>query len=147
MVAAGPRLPCSCVGNPGSGATAPLARHGRLTAVRVVDPVSRPRGRRDPVVIGGRRRILRLSLCAIWRLPSSPVRRAGQPGRAALPLGHRFCTGGAAGGGDLVRAKSLAGHDRPRRRRRLRASFPSLEAPVWTDLLTSPSPRSPGRMP
>uniref|UniRef100_A0A3B6C815 Uncharacterized protein n=1 Tax=Triticum aestivum TaxID=4565 RepID=A0A3B6C815_WHEAT len=49
MVAAGPQLPCSCVGNPGSGAAAPLARHGRLTVVRVVDPVSRPRGRRDPV--------------------------------------------------------------------------------------------------
>ncbi|XBH87866.1 hypothetical protein VPH35_075246 [Triticum aestivum] len=54
MVAAGPRLPCSCVGNPGSGAATPLARHGRLTAVRVVDPVSRPRRRRDSVVVGGR---------------------------------------------------------------------------------------------
>ncbi|KAF7046569.1 hypothetical protein CFC21_055593 [Triticum aestivum] len=53
MVAAGPLLPCSCVGNPESGAAAPLARHGRLTVVRVVDPVSRPRGRRDLVVVGG----------------------------------------------------------------------------------------------
>ncbi|KAF7006532.1 hypothetical protein CFC21_021569, partial [Triticum aestivum] len=99
--AAGPRLPCSCVGNTRSGAAAPLARHDRLTTVRVVDPVSRPRGRRDPVVVGGRRRLLRRSVCAIWRIPSSPVRRAGQPGRAALPLGRRFYTGGAACGGDL----------------------------------------------
>ncbi|XBI31252.1 hypothetical protein VPH35_054845 [Triticum aestivum] len=113
MVAAVPRLPCSCVGNSGTRVEPPLARHGRLTAVRVVDPVSRPRGRRDPVVVGGRRRLLRRSVCAIWRLPSSPVRRAGQPGRATLPLGRRFSTGGVAGGGDLVRAKSLAGHDWP----------------------------------
>ncbi|XBI96151.1 hypothetical protein VPH35_032474 [Triticum aestivum] len=147
MVAAGPRLPCSGVGNPGSGVAAPLARHGRLTAVRVVDPVSRPCGRRDPVVVGGQRRLLRRSMCVTWRLPSSPVRRVGQPGRAALPLDRRFYTGGAAGGGDLLRAKSLAGHDRPRRRRRLRAPFPSLEASVWIDLLTSPSPRFPGRKP
>ncbi|KAF6991803.1 hypothetical protein CFC21_008849 [Triticum aestivum] len=86
-MAAGPRLPCSYVGNPGSGAAAPLARHDRLTAVRVVDPVSRPCGRRKPVVVGGRRQLLQWSVCAIWRLPSSPVRRADQPGRAALPLG------------------------------------------------------------
>ncbi|KAM3259266.1 hypothetical protein ACQJBY_050822 [Aegilops geniculata] len=147
MVAAGPRLPCICVGNPGSGAAASLTRHDWLAAVRAVDLVSRPRGRRDPVVVGGRRRLLRHSVRAIWRLASSSVRRAGQPGRAALPLGRRFCAGGAAGGGDLVRAKSLAGHDRPRRRLRLRASFPSLKASVWTDLLTSPFPRSPGRKP
>ena len=147
MVAAGPRLPCLCVGNPGSGAAAPLARDGRLAAVRAVDLASRVCGRWDPVVVGGRRRLLRRSVCAIWRLPSCPVRRAGQPGRAALPLGRRFCTGGTAGGGDLVREKSLAGHDRPCRRRRLRAPFPSLEASVWTDLLTSPSHRSPGRKP
>ncbi|XBI22382.1 hypothetical protein VPH35_063408 [Triticum aestivum] len=44
MVAAGPRLPYMCVGNPGSGAAASLARHGRLAAVRAVDLVSRPRG-------------------------------------------------------------------------------------------------------
>ena len=143
----GSRLPCFCVGNPGSGAAASLARHGRLAAVRAVDPVSRPSGRRDPVVVGGRRRLLWWSLCVIWRLPSSPVRRAAQPGRVALPLGHGFCTGGAAGGGDLVRAKSLAGLDRPRRGRCLRAPFPSLKASIWTDLLTSPSPRSPGRKP
>ncbi|VAH98466.1 unnamed protein product [Triticum turgidum subsp. durum] len=147
MVAVRPRLPCSCARNLKSGAAAPLARHGRLTAVRVVDPVSRPCGRRDPVVVGGRRRLLRQSVCVIWRLPSSPVRRAGQPGRAALPLGRRFCTGDAAGGGYLVPVKSLVVHDRPHRRRRLRASFPFLEASVWTDLLTSPSPRSPGQKP
>ncbi|VAI34632.1 unnamed protein product [Triticum turgidum subsp. durum] len=147
MVAAGTRLPCSCVGNPRSGAAAPLARHGRLTAVRVVDPVSQSRRRRGPVIVGGRQQLLRRSVCAIWRLPFSPVRRADQPGRAALPLGRRFCTGGAAGGRDLVRAKSLADHDRPRRWRRLRAPFPSLEASVWTDLLTSPAPRSPKQKP
>ncbi|XBJ13881.1 hypothetical protein VPH35_005996 [Triticum aestivum] len=147
MVAAGPRLPCSCVGNPGSGAVAPLARHGRLTAMLVVDPVSRPRGRQDPVVAGGRRRLLRRSVCTIWRVHSSPVRRAGQPGLVALPLGRRFYTGGAAGGGDLVRVKSLACHDRPCRRRRLKVPFPSLEGAVWTNLLTSPSPRLPGRNP
>ena len=112
-------MPSICVGNLGSGAAAPLARDGRLAAVRAVDLVSRPCGRRDSVVVGGRRRLLWRSVRAIWRLPSSPVRRAGQPGRAALPLGRRFCTGGAAGGGDLVRAKSLAGHGWPRQRRRL----------------------------
>uniref|UniRef100_A0A8I6YUU5 Uncharacterized protein n=1 Tax=Hordeum vulgare subsp. vulgare TaxID=112509 RepID=A0A8I6YUU5_HORVV len=85
MVAAGPRLPCLCVGSPGSGTTAPLARHGRLAAVWAVDMASRPRGRRDSVVVGVRRRLLRWPVRAIWRLPSSPVRRAGQPGRAVLP--------------------------------------------------------------
>ncbi|KAF7015176.1 hypothetical protein CFC21_029074 [Triticum aestivum] len=85
MVAVGPRLPCLCVGNPGSGAATPLARHDRLAAVRAVDLASRPRGRRDPVVVGGRRRFLRWPVRAIWRLPSSPDRRAGQPRRAALP--------------------------------------------------------------
>ncbi|KAF6993515.1 hypothetical protein CFC21_010397 [Triticum aestivum] len=65
MVAAGPRLPCFCVGNPGSGATAPLARHGGLAVVRAVDLVSRPRGRRDPVVVGGRRRLLRRTVHTI----------------------------------------------------------------------------------
>ncbi|XBI64855.1 hypothetical protein VPH35_044868 [Triticum aestivum] len=44
MVAAGPRLPCFCVGNPGSRVAAPLARHGQLAAVRVVDLVSRRAG-------------------------------------------------------------------------------------------------------
>ncbi|XBI50438.1 hypothetical protein VPH35_113841 [Triticum aestivum] len=53
MVAAGPRLPCFFVGNPGSGASAPLARHGWLAPVQAVDLVSRPCGRRDPVVVGG----------------------------------------------------------------------------------------------
>ncbi|XBJ21654.1 hypothetical protein VPH35_000164 [Triticum aestivum] len=62
MVAAGPRLPCLCVGNPGSGAVAPLARHGWLAAVRAVDLASWPRGRRDPVVVGGLRRLLRRSV-------------------------------------------------------------------------------------
>ncbi|SPT19079.1 unnamed protein product [Triticum aestivum] len=62
MVAAGPRLPCLCVGNPGSRAAAPLARHDRLAVVRAVDLASRPRGRRDPVVVGGRRRLLQLSV-------------------------------------------------------------------------------------
>ncbi|XBJ23657.1 hypothetical protein VPH35_001742 [Triticum aestivum] len=85
MVAAGPRLPCLCVGNSGSGAAAPLARHGRLAAVRVVDLASRPRGRRDPVVIGGQRWFLRWPVHAIWCLPSSPVWRAGHPRRTALP--------------------------------------------------------------
>ncbi|XBI13535.1 hypothetical protein VPH35_140259 [Triticum aestivum] len=85
MVAAGPRLPCLCMGNPGSGAAAPLARHGRLAAVRAMDLASRPRGWRDPVVVGGRRRLLRWPVRVIWRLPSSHVRLAGQPGRAALP--------------------------------------------------------------
>ncbi|XBJ09885.1 hypothetical protein VPH35_014875 [Triticum aestivum] len=74
MVAAGPRLPCICVGNPGSGAAASLARHGRLAAVRAVDLVSRPRGRRDPMVVGGRRRLLWRSVRVIWHLPSSPIR-------------------------------------------------------------------------
>ncbi|KAI4969640.1 hypothetical protein ZWY2020_000554 [Hordeum vulgare] len=64
MVAAGPRLPCLCMRSPGSGAAAPLARHGRLAAVREVDPTSRPRGRRDPVVVGVRRRLLRWPVCA-----------------------------------------------------------------------------------
>ncbi|KAE8775238.1 hypothetical protein D1007_52298 [Hordeum vulgare] len=85
MVAAGPRLPCLYVGSPGSGAAAPLARHARLAAVRVVDLASRPCGRPDPVVIDARWRLLRWQVRVIWRLPSSPVRRAGQPGRAALP--------------------------------------------------------------
>ncbi|XBJ08335.1 hypothetical protein VPH35_013672 [Triticum aestivum] len=85
MVAAGPRLPCLYVGNSGSGAKAPLARHSRLVAVRAVDLASRPRERRDPVVVGGKRQFLQWSVRAIWRLPSSPVRRAGQPRRAALP--------------------------------------------------------------
>ncbi|KAM3242762.1 hypothetical protein ACQJBY_055015 [Aegilops geniculata] len=84
MVAAGPRLPCLCVGNTGSGAAVPLARHGRLAAVRAVDLASRPRERRDPVVVGDRRRFLRWPVRAIWRLPFSPVRRAGHPRRAAL---------------------------------------------------------------
>ncbi|KAF7020534.1 hypothetical protein CFC21_033615 [Triticum aestivum] len=61
MVAAGPRLPCLCMGNPGSGAATPLVRHGRLAGVRVVDLAPRSRGRRDPVVIGGRRRSVRRS--------------------------------------------------------------------------------------
>ncbi|KAI4992839.1 hypothetical protein ZWY2020_007152 [Hordeum vulgare] len=65
MVAAGPRLPCLCVGSPESGAAAPLARHDRLAAVRTVDLASRPRGRRDPVVVGVRRRLLRWSVCVI----------------------------------------------------------------------------------
>ncbi|XBJ12007.1 hypothetical protein VPH35_016611 [Triticum aestivum] len=78
MVAAGPQLPCLCVGNPGSGAAASLARHGRLAAVLAVDLAPRPRGRRDLMVVGGWRRLLRQSVRAIWRLPSSPVRRAGQ---------------------------------------------------------------------
>uniref|UniRef100_A0A3B6TC93 Uncharacterized protein n=1 Tax=Triticum aestivum TaxID=4565 RepID=A0A3B6TC93_WHEAT len=65
MMAAGPRLPYFCMGNPGSGAVAPLARHGWLAAVRAVDLVSRRRGRRDPVVVGGRRRLLRRPVRAI----------------------------------------------------------------------------------
>uniref|UniRef100_A0A8I6YXU9 Uncharacterized protein n=1 Tax=Hordeum vulgare subsp. vulgare TaxID=112509 RepID=A0A8I6YXU9_HORVV len=65
MVAAGPRLPCLCMRSPGSGAAASLARHGRLAAVREVDPVSRPRGRRDTMVAGVRRRLLRLPVRAI----------------------------------------------------------------------------------
>jgi hypothetical protein len=79
--------------------------------------------------------------------PLLPCSACGPAWSGRASLGRRFCTGGAAGGGDLVRAKSLAGHGRPRRRRRLRAPFPSLEASVWTDPLTSPSPRSPGRKP
>ncbi|KAI5015487.1 hypothetical protein ZWY2020_056877 [Hordeum vulgare] len=63
MVAAEPRLPCLCMGSPGSGAAAPLARHGRLAAMRAMDLASRPRGRRDPVVVGVR-----------WRLLPWPVR-------------------------------------------------------------------------
>ncbi|KAI4981088.1 hypothetical protein ZWY2020_021573 [Hordeum vulgare] len=65
MVAAGPRLPCLCVGSPGSGAAAPLARHGRLAVVRAVDLASRPPGRRDPVVVGVWRRLLRWPVRAI----------------------------------------------------------------------------------
>uniref|UniRef100_A0A8I7BI88 Uncharacterized protein n=1 Tax=Hordeum vulgare subsp. vulgare TaxID=112509 RepID=A0A8I7BI88_HORVV len=65
MVAAGPKLPCLCMRSPGSGAAAPLARHGRLAAVREVDPVSRPRGRWDPVVAVVWRRLLRWSVRAI----------------------------------------------------------------------------------
>ena len=146
MVATGPRLPYFCVGNPESGAAAPLTRHGRLAAMRAVDLVSRRTG-------GG----IRWSLAAGGGFCGDQCERSGASlpplfgVRASLvgprPLGPRFCTGGAAGGGDLVRAKSLAGHDRPRRWRRLRAPFPSLEASVWTDLLTSPSPRFPGRNP
>ncbi|KAE8769971.1 hypothetical protein D1007_58341 [Hordeum vulgare] len=85
MVAAGPRLPCLCEGSPGSGAAAPLARHCRLAIVHAVDLTYRPRGLRDPLVVGVRRRLLRWPVRAIWRLPSFPVRRAGQPGQATLP--------------------------------------------------------------
>ena len=116
MVAAGSRLPCLCVRSPGSGAAAPLARHGRLRreVVRAVDLASWPHGRRDP---GGR-----------WRLavgardlapPLLPCSACGPAWSGRASLGRRFCTGGVAGGGDLVRAKSLAGHGWPRRRRRL----------------------------
>ncbi|XP_044983599.1 calcium-transporting ATPase 1, endoplasmic reticulum-type-like [Hordeum vulgare subsp. vulgare] len=73
MAAAGPRLPCICMRRPGSGAAAPLARHGRLAAVREVDPASRPRGRRDPVVIGVLRRLLRWPVRAIWCLCPPPL--------------------------------------------------------------------------
>ncbi|XBI98871.1 hypothetical protein VPH35_019057 [Triticum aestivum] len=45
MVAAGSRLPYFCMGNPGFGVAASLARHDQLAAVRAVDLVSRPRGR------------------------------------------------------------------------------------------------------
>ncbi|KAI4978986.1 hypothetical protein ZWY2020_015739 [Hordeum vulgare] len=65
MVAAGPRLPCLGVGSPGSGAAAPLTRHDRLAAVRAMDLASRPRGRRDPVVVGVRRRLLQWPVHAI----------------------------------------------------------------------------------
>uniref|UniRef100_A0A8I6WUS0 Uncharacterized protein n=1 Tax=Hordeum vulgare subsp. vulgare TaxID=112509 RepID=A0A8I6WUS0_HORVV len=85
MVAAGPRLPCLYVEGPGSGAVTPLARRGRLAAVRAVDLTSQPRRRRNPVDVGVRRRLLRSPVRAIWHLPSSPVRHAGQPGRAVIP--------------------------------------------------------------
>ncbi|KAI4977103.1 hypothetical protein ZWY2020_050710 [Hordeum vulgare] len=65
MMAAGPRLPCLCVGSPGSGAAAPLTRHGRLAAVQAVDLASRPLGRLDPVVVGVPRRLLRWPVHAI----------------------------------------------------------------------------------
>ncbi|KAE8776305.1 hypothetical protein D1007_51065 [Hordeum vulgare] len=85
MAAAGPRLPCLCVGSLASEAAASLARHDRLAVVRTVDLVSRPRGQRDLMVLGVRQWLLRWSVHAIWRLPSFPVWRAGQPGRVALP--------------------------------------------------------------
>ena len=110
MVAAGPRLLCLCVGSPGSGAAAPLARHGRLRpeAVRAVDLASWPHGRQDP---GGRWRRSAAYAVAGARdlappLLSCSTCRPAWLGRASF--GRRFCTGGAAGGRDLVRAKSLA---------------------------------------
>ncbi|KAE8793608.1 hypothetical protein D1007_31637 [Hordeum vulgare] len=73
MVAAGPRLPCICMRRPGSGAVAALARHGRLAAVREVDLASLSRGRRDPVIVGVLRRLLRWPVRAIWRLSPPPL--------------------------------------------------------------------------
>ena len=111
MVAAGPRLPCLCVGSPGSGAAAPLARNGRLrrAAVRAVDLASWRRGRRDP---GGRWRLAAAYAVAGARDLAPPLLSCSTCGPAWLgraSFDRRFCTGGAAGGRDLVRAKSLAG--------------------------------------
>ena len=121
MVAAVPQMPCLCVGSPGSGAAAPLARHGRLrrAVVQVVDLASWPRERHDH---GGRWRLAAASAVADARdlAPSLlPCSACGPAWSGRASLGRRFCTGGVAGGGDLVRVKSLAGHGWPRRRRRL----------------------------
>ncbi|XBI05897.1 hypothetical protein VPH35_133976 [Triticum aestivum] len=128
MVAAGPRLPCLYVGNPRSGATAPLARHGRLAAVRAVDLASRACGVAGSG--GSWRPAAAFAVAGARDLapPLLPCSACGPAWSGRASLGCRFCTGGSAGGGDLVRAKSLVGHGRPRRWRRLRAPFPSLEA-------------------
>ncbi|XBH60651.1 hypothetical protein VPH35_115218 [Triticum aestivum] len=100
MMAAGPRLSYFCVGNLGSGVTASLARHGGLDVVWVVDLVSRPRGRRDPVVVGG----FRGGRCA--RSGASPPPLFGV--RASL-VGPRFLLVTGSVHEALVVAKILFG--------------------------------------
>ena len=68
-------------------AAAPLARHDRLAAVWAVDLVSRPRGRRDTVVVGGRRQLLRRPVHAIWHARDFGVRASLVGSRFLLVAG------------------------------------------------------------